>query len=106
MSDKPNWDDDFAQNLIGATVLVGLRIIGADSSEEMEQFYGVVTVAVEDHGITLELSGSRGGETWLMPPDLRAFEPASPGEYRLRSTQEVVINPDYISQWTMDKPNN
>jgi hypothetical protein len=28
---------------------------------------------------------------------------ALPGEYRLRSTGEVVINPDYLAKWVVIK---
>jgi hypothetical protein len=40
---------------------------------------------------------------WL-PPDTRAFQKASPGEYRLKSTGEVVADPDYTAMWTLRSP--
>jgi hypothetical protein len=33
--------------------------------------------------------------------EARPYEQASPGEYRLRSTSEVVIDPDFITTWTV-----
>ena len=47
----------------------------------------------------IQLWGS--DETYTLPPDLRNYEPAAPGEYRLRSTGEVVADPDFISNWTI-----
>jgi hypothetical protein len=41
------------------------------------------------------------GSFYWLPPDGRAFEEAPPGEYRLRSTGEVVIDPDYLATWTI-----
>ena len=56
----------------------------------MEQFFGTVMGADPDEGITLRLEGSRWGELYTLPPDLRAFFAAPPGTYRLRETGEVV----------------
>ncbi|MFX0060574.1 MAG: hypothetical protein ACFFC7_00125 [Candidatus Hermodarchaeota archaeon] len=39
-----------------------------------------------------------------LPPDLSAFQKAEPGDYRLRSTGEVVINPDFTVLWTVQPP--
>lgn len=55
-------------------------------------------------GIALRLEGARAGETYRLPPDLRAFAPAPPGEYRLRETGEVVVDPDYTTSRTIDPP--
>ena len=41
------------------------------------------------------------GEIEWLPPDLRAFKKARPGEYRLRSTGEVVLDPDYTTVLTI-----
>jgi hypothetical protein len=43
------------------------------------------------------------GVYWL-PPDLRGWKPAPPGEYRLKSTGEVVVDPDYLAAWTVVQP--
>ncbi|AGU53742.1 hypothetical protein VAPA_2c11880 [Variovorax paradoxus B4] len=46
-------------------------------------------------GILLSLDGQRTGEQFKLPPDTRSFQEVGPGEYRLRSTGEVVVNPDF-----------
>ncbi|MBN7463153.1 hypothetical protein I3U64_23750, partial [Mycobacteroides abscessus subsp. abscessus] len=41
-------------------------------------------------------------ETFTLPPAPESFSPAAPGEYRLRSTGEVITDPDYLATWTVD----
>jgi len=56
-------------------------------------------------GIEIALEGSRAGETYRLPPDMRAFFPATKGEYRLRSTGEVVVDPDFFTTtWSVQRP--
>ena len=70
----------------------------------MEQFFGSVTHIDPEKGVTLQLGGSRSGEVFTLPPDLRAFFPALPGFYRLRETGDVVVDPDYTTTWTFTSP--
>ena len=60
--------------------------------------------ADKSEGVTLRLEGTRSGEVYTLPPDLRAFFSARPGSYRLRGTGEVVINPDYTTTWDFTPP--
>jgi hypothetical protein len=50
------------------------------------------------------LAGARAGETYGLPPDLRSLKPAPAGEYRLRSTHEIVRDPDYLATWVIEQP--
>ena len=100
---RPEWDRNRAEKLIGATVLVGLTHDEAETQRQ-EQFYGTVISASPEEGITLRLEGSRLGEVYTLPPDLRALFEAPPGEYRLRGTGEVVVDPDYTTTWTSTPP--
>jgi len=100
---RPEWDEVFADSLIGATILVGLTR-RLPTGDEQEQFYGVVLAVTPSDGVMLRLGGERAGQIHNLPPDLEAFEPAQPGEYRLRSTGEVVVDPDYVTSWTVDPP--
>lgn len=100
---QPQWDHARAEKLLGSTVLVGLTF-EEPSGPRQEQFYGTVMSASPNEGITLRLEGSRSGETYTLPPDLRSFFPARPGEYRLRETGEVVVDPDYTTTWTSTPP--
>ena len=71
-----------------------------------EQFVGQIISVSREHGIELDLFGDRGGEPYWLPPQLNAFEKARPGEYRLRSTGEVVVDPDLLSSWTVQAPSD
>lgn len=101
--DRPAWDRALAEQLLGATVLVGVTS-NDPSGQRLEQFYGTVMSTDPEDGITLRLEGTRSGEVYRLPPDLRAFFPAPPGSYRLRQTGEVVIDPDYTTTWDFTPP--
>ena len=55
----------------------------------------------ETSGIGIDIADD--SEIYWLPPHLEAFQPAEPGEYRLRSTGEVLVDPDFVSTWTIEK---
>jgi len=63
-----------------------------------EQFHGVIVEAGEG-GIVIERNDT--GARQSVPPELQEV---GPGEYRLRSTGEVVVDPDYLAKWVMTEP--
>ena len=92
-------DDANAASLIGKYALVGLTHLNADGTVRSKiQIHGRIT-SVDKGIVTMHLHGS--DEDFTLPLDLDSFEPAEPGEYRLRSTGEVVVNPDLLSSWTI-----
>jgi hypothetical protein len=109
MSDgRPEWNEDRASALVGKYALIGLTFVDQDEN---------VISQVQRHGRILEADASRGiavrlvahgqhwdGEMYRLPPDLSAFVDAPPGEYRLRSTGEVVVDPDVTASWTIKSP--
>ena len=102
MEPKPDFDIDVAAGLIGKYVLVGMTYL-SKSKEAIEyaQKHGVVKIA--DHrGVCISLRGMHDGEDLWLPPDLRSFKPAPPGEYVLKGTGEIVKNPDFITTWTVE----
>lgn len=101
--ERPRWDRRIADRLDGAVVLVGMTYNDPDG-QRVEQFFGTVVAIDEKEGVTLHLDGSRSGETFRLPPDLRAFHPAKLGSYRLRTTGEVVVDPDYTTTWERNAP--
>lgn len=102
---KESWDAELASNLEGKLVLVGITRLNADgSTESHQQFYGYVLEAVRGRGIHLRLEGTEAGKSYWLPPDTRAFHPAPLGQYRLKSTGEVVNDPDYTCMWTAKAP--
>jgi hypothetical protein len=96
-------DDQFAAELLGTRVLAGVASVDrAGNVVSRRQFHGTVVRASVDTGVTL--LDPEGQEHWL-PLDREAYEPADPGEYQLRSTGEVVVDPTWLTRWTIHPPN-
>jgi hypothetical protein len=99
----PDWDE-----LIGKTVLLGLTFADADGNVlAREQRHGVIELADPDAGVSVRLVAPGqpwDGELYRLPPDLRPFVEAAPGAYRLRSTGETVVDPDFTSTWEIRSP--
>ena len=102
MTSNPDFDPEFAADLIGCTLLVGVTYFGADGElVRREQFWGVVESCDPATGIFLKQGG--GDVRWL-PPLTVAIEAADPGEYRLKETGEVVVDPDFIATFSVTAP--
>ena len=91
--------EDFTfSNLIGKTILIGLTYYTSDNEFiEQKQFWGTVTESNIKH-ILVRLND---GGILEIPPNLSSTEVAPPGEYRLRSTGEIVVDPDYLTTWNV-----
>ena len=101
----PAWDDAVAQDLLGSLVIVGITYVDPEGVPESQgQYFGLVTVADKTLGIVIECHGVWAGETCGLPPETAAFQKAAPGSYRLRSTGEEVVDPAYLSSWTIKRP--
>jgi hypothetical protein len=98
---KPN-DQAHAASMIGKHVLIGLTYCDHNGVPlEQVQLHGDI-VEIDDGQVTIK--NSSGEDFITLPPDLSAFSEAAPGEYRLRSTGEIVIDPDFLTQWTIQRP--
>ncbi|MGD0336891.1 MAG: hypothetical protein ABSB18_07345 [Candidatus Omnitrophota bacterium] len=103
MSNKPIFNPEEAKSLIGKYCLIGLNYCDHQGKPlEKKQLHGDIIRANENEGVVLKLRGS--GEEFKLPPDLKAFKKAEPGEYRLKSTGETIISPDLIATWDINKP--
>lgn len=100
MSDdqSPVWDDAFALKLLGRALLVGMTYEDTEG-DCIEQLHGEVVSVDPKQGVCIRLAGKRTGEFFWLPPDLRSVSLARPGSYRLRSTGEIVEDPDYTAAW-------
>jgi hypothetical protein len=88
------WDD-----VIGKHVLVGITYVDNDDTViEQRQMHGTI-VSANDEAVYIEVAGLEEAQ-WL-PPHLEAYEEAGKGDYRLRTTGEVVTDPDFLSTWTI-----
>ena len=99
---KPSLDftPEQAALLVGKRLLVGITHRNLeDEVVSHEQFQGVIDRINLTDGLVVRLEGS--GEERALPPDLHRLEAARPGEYRLKSTGEVVKDPDYTVMWTL-----
>ena len=84
---------------VGKRLLVGITYETEDGEFlTREQFHGVI-VAADKSGVIVERSDTN--ERVSLPPQL---EKAQPGEYRLKSTGELVVDPDFVATWRLTKP--
>ncbi len=86
------------EELIGKVMLVDLTYFdkGGERTGQIQVWGTVGRVDVE--GIYLTRST---GEELQLPPDVSAVKRAKPGEYKLHSTGEVVVNPDFTATWNV-----
>ena len=87
--------------MIGKRLLVGITYL--DPSGEIDdqvEFAGVVT-AVEP---LVAIDRGDGSEPFTLPPEPQAYDEAAAGDYTLRTTGEVVSNPDFVTTWTVNAP--
>jgi hypothetical protein len=107
MTDDPtSWDQEEADDFLGLTVLVGVTALAHDGKtvKWQAQYHGRIVSADRTEGIKVACEGRWVGTTMVLPPVLGAFQPAKPGEYRLRSTGETVQNPDLTTTWSVTEP--
>ena len=88
------WDE-----LLGKRVLIGITYVDDDDVViEQKQKHGLI-VSADEEAVYVRLDGTL--EPFWLPPDLDSFQEAEAGEYRLRSTGEVVVNPDLLTTWVV-----
>ncbi len=92
-----------AEIYIGKHLLAGLTYRNSKGEViKRIQLHGKITRITKD-GIFFNRADGAG--EFALPSDLESLKPAIPGaEYRLKSTDEVVRNADYISNWIIDMP--
>jgi hypothetical protein len=94
-----------ADSYLGKRILIGITYVDNEERPiEQVQLHGIIETADAIDGFRIGLLGNRSGQSWFLPPDPSAISPAAPGSYRLRSTGEIIENPDLITTWTVKKP--
>jgi hypothetical protein len=100
----PSFDQTLADSFLGKHILVGVTYKDHAGQElRRQQLHGVVEHASPE-GIRISLRGANQGQSWNMPPDLRAISRANPGIYTLHSTGEQIENPDLLATWEIHEP--
>lgn len=94
------------EELLGKTILVGLTTHHSNGETSLSQFVGRVSYIEADSGVWMDLLGSKSGEQWVMPPDVRGLQRAKKGSYTLESTGETVEDPDFLATWIQDEPHS
>ncbi|MCR9214403.1 MAG: hypothetical protein NXI13_11855 [Proteobacteria bacterium] len=90
-----------SEELLGKYLLIGLTYVdGNDEVVEQVQTHGKI-VAVSKNTVTIFRENS--GDEFSIPYDAENLIPAEPGEYCLRGNGEIVIDPDFLSSWTINK---
>jgi hypothetical protein len=96
------FSDAAAKDLIGKRVIVGITRLSHDGRLlRRDQYHGRIVRANTSEGIVLQ---APSGEELKLPPDLRSFFAARRGEYRFKSSGEVVLDPDLQTTWTLTAP--
>ncbi|MEE4451249.1 hypothetical protein [Novosphingobium resinovorum] len=98
-----DWDQAFADDLIGCTLLVGLTYLAPDDTVvDSKQVFGTVDSVDMSAGIVIRQHAD--GEPFTIAPLLDAIDPADPGVYQLRDEDEAVENPDFTALITVRAP--
>ena len=93
----PEYDD-----YVGKHLLMSLTYLDATGAVgHKSQLHGVIT-RINEAIIAVERQDT--GEEFTLPADLSALEVATEGEYRLKPSGLVVVNPDYLVVYTVGKP--
>lgn len=92
-------DTENTENLIDKILLIGITVL--DEKDEIisqVQVYGPI-IRVTDDLIVIRRNETQAEFT--IPAYLDNVKEAKPHEYKLRTTGEIVTNPDYLSSWTV-----
>ena len=91
-------------SLLDKILLIGITVL--DDNDELITQIQVYGPVISSNADGIVISRNQTQSEFTIPPDFENVSEAQPGEYNLRSTGETVINPDYISSWTVHCGNN
>jgi hypothetical protein len=98
-----DWDEGFAGDLVGCTLLAGLTFVDHDDAlVRRQQIFGKVESVDRADGIALRCHVS--DELVMLAPILDAIEPGQPGIYQLSDADEQVEDPDFTVLLTVRNP--
>ncbi|MEX2415221.1 MAG: hypothetical protein WD424_03680 [Paenibacillaceae bacterium] len=96
-------DENKMKSLLYKYVIIGLSYIDKDDNFlETVQLHGRVMRINSTEGIVVQREDKQ--EEYKLPLDFDAFLLAQSGEYKLNTTGEIIVDPDYVSSWAIRKP--
>lgn len=91
--------------MINKHIIAGITIKDHDGTFlEQKQMHGDIIRINEKEGIVIKLHNS--DIEYKLPPYLNSVQVAPEGEYRFKSTGEIVVNPDFMTSWTITRPSS
>jgi hypothetical protein len=97
-------------DVVGKTILLGLTFTTEDGELVGQiQRHGIIEQFDPTAGLSVRLVGPGqpwDGELYRLPPDLSNLREAAPGAYRLRSTGETIVDPDFTAMWEVRTPSD
>lgn len=99
----PDWDEEFARDIIGQSLLVGISRLSSDGELiGREQVFGEIVSVDERNGI--EIKKRVDGTIFTIAPMITAIMPADPGRYELTDSDEIIDDPDFTLRLTLTEP--
>ena len=96
--------EQLQEYLKGKVFLIGLTFIDKeDEFIEQYQTHGIVSELTDDGLIRIK---RKDNSIFQMPYDKDTINKADKGEYRLRATKEVVVDPDFLMTWEISTNGN
>jgi hypothetical protein len=93
----------FARRFLKTKIIVSVTYFDDEFNEvETRQLWGIIAAINARQGIVV-MNPNRNIKFYL-PPDLSCLEPAKRREYRLKPTGEILMDPGYITSWTVAMP--
>ena len=88
-----------AQPQIGDRILVRFNFCDEQGNVvEEQQFKGTIDSITEEEVV---LTHPENGKKVTLPPHFGSYIRPEAGTYQLPSTGETMMNPDYITEWTL-----
>ncbi len=89
--------------LIGESIIIGITYSNPKTKEisRREQIDGIIIRASMKEGIVIKRNDN--GEEYKLPPDITMIQKAPNGQYKLKTTGKVIVDPGFITTWVVDE---
>jgi len=97
-SEKLEYSIEKASKEIGKRVIVSIRIVSPNQSDEYTGFWGVIDSAHEE-GLLVRVEGGSEEKFEMIPADLEFLQKAKEKFYQFKEN-EIIENVDYEVYWS------